>query len=145
MARIRPSRLRILIAGFKIRIGFTNKSNFQKMFEHVEKSRFSTWAWVLSRSGGRFPTWDNRRGEEDKKGHPRLMTPEGVGGLTLIRLGCFPAGPHGDRSNCLTTLSEWASHSQQAFRPVVHGHFQQASQQARQQAGRPASQPNKRS
>ena len=43
MARIRPSRLRILNAGVKIRIGFTKKSNFQKMFEHVEKSRFSTW------------------------------------------------------------------------------------------------------
>ena len=43
MARIRPSRLRILNAGSKIQIGFTKNSNFQKMFEHVEKSRFSTW------------------------------------------------------------------------------------------------------
>ena len=40
MARIRPSRLRILNAGVKIRIGFTKKSNFQKMFEHVENLDF---------------------------------------------------------------------------------------------------------
>ena len=38
MARIRPSRLRILNAGSKIQIGFTKNSNFQKMFEHVERS-----------------------------------------------------------------------------------------------------------
>ena len=38
MARIRPSRLRILNAGSKLQIGFTNNSNFQKMFENVEKS-----------------------------------------------------------------------------------------------------------
>ena len=38
MARIRPSRLRILNAGSKIQIGFTKISNFQKMFENVEKS-----------------------------------------------------------------------------------------------------------
>ena len=38
MARIRPSRLRILNAGSKIQIGFTKKSNLQKMFEHVKKS-----------------------------------------------------------------------------------------------------------
>ena len=37
MARIRPSRLRILNAGVKIRIGFTKKSNFQKVFENVEQ------------------------------------------------------------------------------------------------------------
>ena len=42
MARIRPSRLRILNAGVKIRIGFTKNSNFQKMFENVEKSTKST-------------------------------------------------------------------------------------------------------
>ena len=43
MARIRPSRLRILNAGVKIRIGFTKKTNFQKMFENIKQSRFSTW------------------------------------------------------------------------------------------------------
>ena len=35
MARIRPSRLRILNAGVKIRIGFTKNSNFQNIFENV--------------------------------------------------------------------------------------------------------------
>ena len=45
MARIRPSRLRILNAGVKIRIGFTKKSNFQNMSkksENLAKSQNST-------------------------------------------------------------------------------------------------------
>ena len=37
MARIRPSRLRILNAGVKIRIGFTKKSFFQKMSKKPER------------------------------------------------------------------------------------------------------------
>ena len=41
MARIRPSRLRILNAGSKIQIGFTNKSYFQKqMFANFMKLLF---------------------------------------------------------------------------------------------------------
>ena len=38
MARIRPSRLRILNAGSKIQIGFTKKIFFQTMIENVEKT-----------------------------------------------------------------------------------------------------------
>ena len=59
MARIRPSRLRILNAGVKIRIGFTKKSFFQKMSkksEKIAKSQNSTPNYVdklpIHRLGG---------------------------------------------------------------------------------------------
>ena len=38
------------------------------------------WAWVLSRSGGRFPTWDNRRGRRQKNSSHTPGDPQGVGG-----------------------------------------------------------------
>ena len=31
---------------------------------------------------------DSRRGKEDKKGHPRLMTPHGVGGFGSAGIAC---------------------------------------------------------
>ena len=59
MARIRPSRLRILNAGVKIRIGFTKNSNFQKMSnksENLAKSQNSTPHYIdklpIHRLGG---------------------------------------------------------------------------------------------
>ena len=40
--------------------------------------------WVLSRSGGRFPTWDNRRGRGTITSHTP-GDPVGVGGFVEIR------------------------------------------------------------
>ena len=59
MARIRPSRLKILNAGVKIRIGFTKNSIFQKVskkLENLAKSQNSTPHYIdklpIHRLGG---------------------------------------------------------------------------------------------